>query len=63
MVKKIKGLRARPAIGIFLLTYIGVLIYFLNQAHGFWAFVLAFPKALVWPAYLVNRIFTLLHIK
>lgn len=54
--------RGAPAGGAFLLTYVGALIYFVDQAEGFWEVVLAFLQAAVWPAYLVNKIFTLLQI-
>jgi hypothetical protein len=33
--------------------FIGAAVYFIAQASGFWAGVLGFLKALVWPAFLV----------
>ncbi len=35
------------------LGFIGAAIYFISAATGFWAGVLGFLKALVWPAFLV----------
>ena len=56
-----KGAGSPPFFG-FLLAYVGVLIYFIDKAEGFWEIVLAFLQAAVWPAYLINKIFTLLQI-
>jgi hypothetical protein len=36
---------------------IGALVYFLQAAESGWDRVLAFPKAIVWPALLVYRLF------
>lgn len=54
--------RAKPAAGFYLMTYVGTLIYFVDKAHGFGQVLLAFLQALVWPAILINHIFTVLHI-
>ncbi len=35
------------------LGMIGAAVYFIGAANGFWAGVLGFLKALVWPAFLV----------
>jgi hypothetical protein len=48
--------------GFFLLTYIGVVVYFIDKADGFWQVVFAFIQGLVWPALLINRIFEVLRI-
>lgn len=39
------------------LGFIGAAIYFISVAAGFWAGVLGFLKALVWPAFLVYEAF------
>jgi hypothetical protein len=52
---------ARPGFGIFLVTYVGALIYFLDKADGFGSSLLAFLQAAVWPAYVVNHVLTLMH--
>lgn len=48
--------------GFYLLTYIGALVYFLNQAEGAGEFLFAFLQALVWPAILIYRVFQVLNI-
>ena len=35
---------------------IGALVYFLQAAQSSWDYVLAFPKAVVWPALLVYKL-------
>jgi len=35
------------------LGFIGALVYFIQQADGFWVGVLGVLKAIVWPAFLV----------
>ena len=64
MAKKDKSQmhKAKPAAGFFLVTYVGTLIYFLDKADGFGEVLLAFLQAAVWPAFLVNRVFTMLQI-
>ncbi|WP_421879164.1 hypothetical protein [Marinoscillum sp.] len=42
---------------VYLLGMIGASIYFISNATGFWAGVLGFLKALVWPAFLVFEAF------
>lgn len=34
-------------------TYIGALVYFINNAEGFWQVIFAFLQAAVWPGYVV----------
>lgn len=38
---------------VFFVAFIGAAVYFVQQSHGFWEFVLAILKAIVWPAYVV----------
>lgn len=51
-----------PVGGFFLLTYIGTLIYFIQEADGAAEVLFAFLQALVWPAFLIHRVFELLRI-
>jgi uncharacterized protein YqhQ len=37
-------------------AWVGALVYFVNQASGFWEVVLAFLKSLVWPAFVLYEI-------
>lgn len=65
MAKKDKSVKVAHQGGppfVFFLTYIGALIYFVDKAEGFGEVVLAFLQAAVWPAYLINKIFTVLQI-
>ena len=45
---------------IYGLGLIGAAVYFIGQATTFWAGVIGFLKALVWPAFLVYRAFEVL---
>jgi hypothetical protein len=36
--------------GAVFLAFVGALIYFVQQASGFWEVILGFLKACVWPA-------------
>lgn len=38
------------------LGMIGAVVFYVQEASGFWAVVLAFLKALVWPAFFVYDI-------
>ncbi|MFA5128690.1 MAG: hypothetical protein WC445_01845 [Patescibacteria group bacterium] len=46
--------------GFYFLTVIGTAVYFVQQSHGFWAGVLGVLKAIVWPAFLAYRVFSVL---
>ena len=37
----------------YFLGFIGAAVYYIQVAEGFWAGVLGFLKAIVWPAFLV----------
>lgn len=52
----------RPAAGAYFLGVIGSGFYMVSVADGFGSVVLALLKALVWPAFLINRVFELLRI-
>lgn len=43
--------------GIYFLGFIGSAIYYLQQSTGFWDGVLGILKALVWPAFLIYKLF------
>lgn len=60
--KDVKVVNKGGAGMFFLLTYFGALVYFINKVDGFWHIVFAFLQAAVWPAVLVYRIFTVLHV-
>lgn len=46
---------------VMFLAYVGAAIYFIQQASGFWAVILALLKAAVWPAYVLYHVLQLLH--
>lgn len=43
--------------GAYFLAFLGAFIYYLHHTDTFWQGVLAFLKALVWPAFLVYKLF------
>ncbi|HXZ62942.1 MAG TPA: hypothetical protein VEG62_09380 [Acidimicrobiales bacterium] len=48
------------ASGIWLLGFIGALVYYIHYHSGtFWLVVLAFLKSLVWPAFVVYHVLQL----
>ena len=49
-------------LGGFFLTFIGSAVYFVQQAHGFGEFIVAILKASVWPAFLIHKVFQLIHL-
>jgi len=48
--------------GAYFFAMIGAAVYFVQQSAGFWGFILALLKAIVWPAYLIHTAFKLLGI-
>jgi hypothetical protein len=46
----------------YFMAFIGAAVYFISQTHTFWAGVLGFLKAAVWPAMLIYKLFEFLHI-
>lgn len=42
------------------LGLIGAAVYFIGQATSFWTGIIAFLKALVWPAFLIYKAFEFL---
>jgi hypothetical protein len=62
-VKKVKVVNpAAPFGGIYFLAFVGAAVYFAQNSVGFWGFVLAVLKGLVWPAFLIHGLFNLLRI-
>ncbi|MBA3757922.1 hypothetical protein H0X09_03645 [Candidatus Saccharibacteria bacterium] len=51
-----------PIAGVYLLGFIGSAVHFVGNSEGFGELILAILKALVWPAFLINRVFDLLNI-
>jgi len=52
--------RSGAAGGVWFLGFIGALVYYIHTHSGtFWLVVLAFLKALVWPAFVVYHVLAL----
>ena len=59
---RVKVIHKGGPAGAAFLTFIGAAVYFVQQAHGFGEFLVAILKAMVWPAFLIHRVFELLHL-
>jgi len=46
---------------VYCLGMIGVAVYYIQQVSGFWPVILAVLKAIVWPAFLLYKVFSMLH--
>jgi hypothetical protein len=55
MSDKIKKMNGSSS-AVYGLGLIGALVYFIQHATSFWAGVLGFLKALVWPALLIYKL-------
>jgi len=60
--KTVKVINKGPAGGIYLVTYIGAAVYFVQHSVGFWGLILALLKAAVWPGFLLHKVLTLLRV-
>lgn len=60
-MKKWHGHRHIGLGGFYGLMFVGAAVYYIQQSDTFWMGVLGFLKALVWPAMLIYKVFTLLH--
>jgi len=43
----------------YFLGFIGAAIYFIQQSTGFWSGILGVLKAIIWPVFLVHKLFGL----
>jgi hypothetical protein len=55
--KEMKYKYHRACGGIYFLGFIGAAVYYIQQSATFWQGVVGFLKALVWPAFLVYKLF------
>lgn len=51
-----------PMSCMYFLGFIGAAVYYISTAAGFWAGVVGFFKAIVWPAFLVYEAFVKLGV-
>jgi hypothetical protein len=49
-----------PSGFIFFVAFVGAAVYFVHQSAGFWGFILAILKAMVWPAFVMFHVLQLL---
>jgi hypothetical protein len=47
--------------GFYGLGMIAAAVYFIQQVDGFWPVVVALLKAMVWPVFLLYKVFGMLH--
>lgn len=45
-----------PTGALYFLGFVGAVVYFIRHADSFWAGVLGFLKALIWPAFLIYKL-------
>jgi hypothetical protein len=50
-----------PMGGVFLVTYFGAAIYFVEKTNGFWGTVWGMMEALVWPGFVVYHALKLMN--
>jgi hypothetical protein len=54
--------KGAPFGGVYLVTFIGAAVYFVQNSEGFWGFVLAILQALVWPGFVVYHVLQMLGV-
>jgi hypothetical protein len=59
-MKKICGSKCGSGGCFYFLGFIGAAVFYIGQAVGFWAGVLGFLKAIVWPVFLVYELLSFL---
>lgn len=61
--KKVKIINQAGPLGfVFFMGFIGAVIYFEQQASGFWEVILALLKAIVWPVFVMYHVLQALHV-
>jgi hypothetical protein len=61
--QKVKVVNKGGPLGfVFFTAWIGALVYFVQNSVGFWGFVLAVLKSLVWPAIVLHAVLKLLAV-
>lgn len=60
--RSIPGGSAGPWGFFFVVAYVGAAVYFVQNSAGFWGFILALLKAIVWPAYVLHAVLKLLGV-
>lgn len=59
----IKVVKEDGSIGFFMfMSFMGALVYFVQQSEGFGGFLLAIIKAIVWPALVIHEVLVRLNL-
>jgi hypothetical protein len=45
---------------VFFVAFFGAAVYFVQQSEGFWGFIFAILKAVVWPGFAIYHVLKLL---
>ncbi len=62
-INKVKVMnQGGPVAFTLFMAWIGALVYFVQRSDGFWGFILAFLKSIVWPAYVLHAVLRLLRV-
>jgi hypothetical protein len=56
----VRVMNEHPGGFIFFVAFVGAAVYFVQQSEGFWGFILAILKAVVWPAFVTFHVLQLL---
>ncbi len=48
--------------GFYFLSFIGAAFYFCQNTPTFWLWLVGIFKALFWPAFLIYKVFTMIHL-
>ena len=56
------GHRGHGGDAVYTFGFLGALVYYIHIATSFWAGFLGFLKAIIWPAFLIFKIFTMLKL-
>lgn len=54
--EKVKVVKQGGGNAVYCLGLIGAVVYYVQQANGFWEGILGILKALVWPAFLIYEL-------
>lgn len=61
--KTVKVINEQGPMGfVLLMAYAGAAVYLVQQSNGFWGFIWALLKAVVWPAIVVYNVFEILKV-
>lgn len=61
--KTVKVMNDHGPLGfVFFVAFIGAAVYFVQQSVGFWGFIGAIFKAMVWPGFVVYHVLKLLGV-